>query len=710
MDPSQFDGSFSAIRAACWLAAAVRSIAVPARLGLVAWRLMAEWTRFGQLSIARKACCGVRAWTVTLVVPVGVLFLSGCQSSSRQLVGPSGTKCDVSIPGNLPSIGADGGSGSLTISAARECAWSVTTGASWISITSERTGQGPGVVNYTASVNPTPVARRGAFTVGDQQVELLQDAAPCHFTFTPSVLTVDAEGGETAVSVTAIAGCTWMGVSETSWIAITGPAEGNGAGAVRLRVEPNFGDERTGRVRLAGQAYTVSQRQVSAPECSAMLAPPAENVPAVGTSLTVSVTIPPGCAWTAVSQAPWIGVTRGVDGMGAGAVDLSIRANSGPERAGIVRIAGLTYTVTQSAATSPQPCSFLLGSTTQSVAAGGGSVTVTVSTAVGCGWMATSQVSWIAVESSAQGSGYGSVTLTVGPNSGAERSGVVTVAGQTFTVNQATGTSTPPCSYALGSTTQSVPAGGGAVVVSVLASTGCAWTATSHVGWITVTNGAQGSGSDAVAVSVAANPGVERSGTISIAGQTYTVTQASGAPQPCAYHLSSNDAALSAPGGAITVSVTTTAGCAWTAARHVPWVVVVAGATGNSSGTVSLNVAANTGAQRVGTVAVAGQTFTVTQGQASTACAYSISPKEQSVSSLGGTFSVTVTTQSGCVWSATSNVPWIEIDGGRSESGSGTLTYKVGIGTVIFSREGTLTVAGQTLTVRQAGLLITGGQ
>jgi YD repeat-containing protein len=61
----------------------------------------------------------------------------------------------------------------------------------------------------------------------------------------------------------------------------------------------------------------------------------------------------------------------------------------------------------------------------------------------------------------------------------------------------------------------------------VTAGAGCAWTAVSNAGWITVTSGASGTGNGTVGYSVAANGGSDqRQGTVTIAGQTFTVTQA----------------------------------------------------------------------------------------------------------------------------------------------------------------------------------------
>jgi len=83
------------------------------------------------------------------------------------------------------------------------------------------------------------------------------------------------------------------------------------------------------------------------------------------------------------------------------------------------------------------------------------------------------------------------------------------------------------CSYSLSPTTLSVAAGGGTGSLGVTAGTGCAWTAASNSSFITISSGASGTGNGTVGFSIAANPNtVQRTGTITAAGQTFTVTQA----------------------------------------------------------------------------------------------------------------------------------------------------------------------------------------
>lgn len=89
---------------------------------------------------------------------------------------------------------------------------------------------------------------------------------------------------------------------------------------------------------------------------------------------------------------------------------------------------------------------------------------------------------------------------------------------------------------------------------------------------------------------------------------------------PCTYSLSATSAAAAYAGTNGTVTVTVSApGCAWTAASNASFITVTSGASGSDSGTVAYTVTRNPGrAARIGTLTIAGQTFTVTQAGAAT--------------------------------------------------------------------------------------------
>jgi hypothetical protein len=96
------------------------------------------------------------------------------------------------------------------------------------------------------------------------------------------------------------------------------------------------------------------------------------------------------------------------------------------------------------------------------------------------------------------------------------------------TTTTPTAPTTPTCTYALSSTSLSLAGAASTATLSVTAGTGCAWTATSNAAFATITSGASQSGSGTVTVSVSENTGDARTATLTIAGQSVTVSQAAG--------------------------------------------------------------------------------------------------------------------------------------------------------------------------------------
>ena len=216
--------------------------------------------------------------------------------------------------------------------------------------------------------------------------------------------------------------------------------------------------------------------------------------------------------------------------------------------------------------------------------------------------------------------GFLDIVVSVGANTtGSQRTGQVTVVipsegtpGSPVTVNfdQAPASG---CVFASTATPSNFPAGGGSGQFQITTGTGCGWTITGVPAWITpaVTSG---SGSGTVNFTVASNGGVPRSATLNVAGQSITITQAGtctlslGAPSP---------ATLPATGGSGSFTVTTPAGCTYTASTTAFWLTLT-GATGSGSGTVGFQATYNSGANRTATITVTvsglpPQTVTVTQ-------------------------------------------------------------------------------------------------
>jgi len=90
------------------------------------------------------------------------------------------------------------------------------------------------------------------------------------------------------------------------------------------------------------------------------------------------------------------------------------------------------------------------------------------------------------------------------------------------------------------------------------------------------------------------------------------------------------------------------------------------------------------------------------------ACTYSVSPTSVSAAVGGGTFTATVTTDAACTWTAVSQSSFITVTSGASGTGNGSVTFTVAA-TTSGARTGTLTIAGQTVTVTQQGTNLVAG-
>jgi hypothetical protein len=387
------------------------------------------------------------------------------------------------------------------------------------------------------------------------------------------------------------------------------------------------------------------------------------------------------------------------------------------------------------------------------VGAPGGSGSIIVRTDRECAWEARSESDWLAISDSS-GRGDGSMQYTAAGNPVvSERRGAVVINGLRVEIGQAAAA----CAFNLDRSQQSVPAGGGRVDITVSAQAGCAWTARSDAPWVVIASGAAGQGPGAVSLSVSANATAQtRSSVVTIAGQPFLIEQAGvvvGGPVPpppgnpgepgCVLTVSPQTSSVGAEGGTIEVRVSASAAtCTWTAVSGVPWIVMEGGVGETGSGSRRFAVAPNTTSEsRVGSLGIAGAVVTVTQAAGSSpgptpppappptppqppppppppspppppppppppTCTYAVSPNPVDVRFSGDDrIDLHVVTGSGCAWTATSQASWITITGASSGSGDAQVRIAVAPTLAVNGRTGTLSIAGQTVTVNQSGIL-----
>ena len=272
---------------------------------------------------------------------------------------------------------------------------------------------------------------------------------------------------------------------------------------------------------------------------------------------------------------------------------------------------GINQTLPLAVTVQPK-CSYSINPTSATPGAAGGNFTATITATSGCAWATSSGASWIAIASGTSGTGNGTLIYSVQANTyTASRLGSLSIAGLTLAVTQSGAAPTvPPLNPA--SATFTSAAGKGSVTVT-LPQANATWTASSNAAWIAITSGQSSSGGNkTVNYAVAANTGGARSGTITIAGLAFFVTQAG---TSCSYSLTLGNMTSAAGGFDGIAKVVTSASCSWTAASNVSWISVTSGSATTGTGTADFFVATNPiTSSRVGILTVAGFTIQITEG------------------------------------------------------------------------------------------------
>lgn len=599
--------------------------------------------------------------------------------------------CNYDITPASRTFGYAGGSGLISLTTSAGCSWAVTNTNPWVTITSGSSGTGNGSIIYSVPANPSSLARNGTITVANQTFAISQLGLTCAYSISTNKQAFGFGATTGQVNVMATPDCNWSVSNTNAWITFLTQPASVGSGAVSYALDVNAGSARTGSVLIADQILTVSQQGLG---CNFKLSPTNRPHGYGASSGTIILTTSNGCPWQIINTNSWITFTSGNSGTGSNLISYAIEANPAPStRVGVVLIDGQTFTLTQGAAN----CDYSVAPATRNHGYGAASNFISVAVNAGCPWTVENTNAWVTILTSS-GAGDADIGYTVPANPNAySRTGVVVIAGQSFTVSQ----SPANCSYSIAPVEATHGPNSETGAVSVTAVGGCAWTVQNTNVWISIASPTNGVGHGNVTYTVAANAaGSSRSGNLVIAGFTLAITQAGNS---CAYRLSPTT--RNHGNGVASNFFTVQAGtnCAWSVVNPNSWLTIVSGASGVSTGAVGYTVASNpTGFSRTGIVTVADQTLTISQSPAS--CTYSLLPVSASLSAGAATGTVSVTSLAGCPWAVTNSIPWVTILAGSNGVGSGVVTYAVPANPGTNSRSATLTIDGQTFALTQAGL------
>ena len=464
--------------------------------------------------------------------------------------------------------------------------------------------------------------------------------------------------------------------------------------------------------------------------------PPAPNPPtaadaniAIGTTLksfavgggSGTITTSGSGTWSASASDDWITIPLAMASRNAGLpVVYQVKANSSvEERAGYIYVSGHVFTITQVGVGGE------LDAYSADFETDGGTGSFTVLADAQTSWKARSNVDWISVTVEGTGNGeWGTagvgeqrVIYNVAPwNEVSTRSGTITAAGCTFTVNQT------------GRRMKLVVADGGAagaerqpyqlerdylshvidVQVNALASTD--WDIELDGTWISIVDAGTGHGAGSVALAINENPSwLARSGMVRIGSEWLTINQAGRPSNALDFSISPENTTASVKGANALISVMATPDLPWTATSQANWLTIMPSfQDGAGNGNVVYTASPNpTMANRSGTIkvaavssaALAAKTHRVTQPAAT-----SMVSDDACVFDAGGeSHAVEVTVDDIVNWTVSENISWLSVVESTSRIGPGSVTLVASENLTVNPREANLTIAGHPFHVVQKG-------
>lgn len=271
-----------------------------------------------------------------------------------------GAPCTYAVSMTGQSFGGNGGSGTVAVTTPPNCSWSAGSSDGWIMASGG--GNGDGTLYYTVAPNDTAIPRSGSITVAGQSVTITEDGIHCSYFINPSDQSFGVAGGIGSVTVSAVPGCDWIGMSNDSWITLHSGG-GNGNGTLSYVVAANdTATQRWGSITIDGRRVTITEDGTgiltmtgqSSPvlrggaQCISSISPSSAFFIADGGSDSISVTAPEDCRWKAKGDSRWIRVTSGGSGSGNGTFTYAVSASSGKAvRVGSLIIDGLSFIVVQ---------------------------------------------------------------------------------------------------------------------------------------------------------------------------------------------------------------------------------------------------------------------------------------------------------------------------------------------------------------------------
>lgn len=313
----------------------------------------ASGTGNGSVAYTVAANAATAARTTTLSI--------GTQTHTVTQQGRPAVECTYALQPASADLTKDAASGTFAVRAPAGCAWTATSTAPWLLVSSGGTGSGDGSVTYAVTRNTEIGGRTGTITVAGQVFTLRQqgDVGVCQYSVTPVSFDPCMPATTMRVTLTTDAACPWTAAPTSSWLGVS-QSGGSGSATLDVSVGDNYDAPRNGVVEIRWPTATAGQNvHVSQAGCVYAVSQGTFTFPVAGGSATFDVlqqsipTVCGGalqdrCVWSAVADVPWITITSSMPRSGDNPVAFTVAANtSDATRTGRITVRDRVVLITQ---------------------------------------------------------------------------------------------------------------------------------------------------------------------------------------------------------------------------------------------------------------------------------------------------------------------------------------------------------------------------
>jgi len=165
--------------------------------------------------------------------------------------------CTYSISPSNSSFGASGGTGSVAVTTQPGCAWTASSAASWLTITSGTSGIGNGTIYYSVSPNTNPYSQTVSSTFAGRVFTVTQSGAQT-YTIMASAGTGGAMTPSGSVTVAHGASQTFNISANVGYQIVNVTVDGTSMGAISSYTFSNVTKDHTITATFAVKTYTIS--------------------------------------------------------------------------------------------------------------------------------------------------------------------------------------------------------------------------------------------------------------------------------------------------------------------------------------------------------------------------------------------------------------------------------------------------------------------